>query len=58
MARYRIVTDEYAGYEAQCWRWWWPFWTQCGPLGNTHFSVEEAENYIRIKRKREVVKLI
>lgn len=26
--RYRIVHDNYLGYEAQVWRIWWPMWTQ------------------------------
>ena len=43
MAYYRIVTDEFAGYEVQSWRWWWPFWVQ-GTI-NTHSSIAEAEEY-------------
>jgi hypothetical protein len=41
---YRIVTDEYAGYEAQVWRWYWPFWSQMGI--NTHKTIEKARDYI------------
>lgn len=44
MAAYRIVTDNYSGYEVQEWRWWWPFWVQCGRV-NTHPTVERAEMY-------------
>ncbi len=54
MVRYRIVTDNYCGYEAQLWRWWWPFWVQLGGT-NTHISVERAEAYIS-RRIRRVVK--
>ncbi len=27
--RYRVIRDNYAGYEAQFRVWWWPFWQQC-----------------------------
>lgn len=43
MARYRIVTDRYRGYEVQSWRWWFPFWIQ--GTTNTHGTVEAAELY-------------
>lgn len=43
-AHYRIVTDKYAGFEVQVWRWWWPFWVQAG-FTNTHCSVEQAERW-------------
>ncbi len=51
-ARYRIVADNYAGYEAQYQPaflpGWWPLWTQCcnrtGGAGcNTSSSIEKAE---------------
>lgn len=45
MAKYRIVTDEYLGFEVQVRRWWWPFWVGAGI--NTHASVEGAERYAR-----------
>lgn len=55
MAKYRIVTDKYCGYEVQVWRWWWPFWVQ--PYCNTHLSIEAAERYAKdLNFKREVVK--
>lgn len=59
--RYRIVTDVYAGFEVQAWRWWWPFWIQCGGI-NTRSTVEAAEDYARSYAKqrqpRQVVKLL
>ncbi len=45
-ARYRVVRDNYAGYEVQIWRWWWPFWVPASPC-NTHISVERAEEWAR-----------
>lgn len=44
MTKYRIVTDNYSGYEVQARRWWWPFWVQCGTV-NTHQTIERAEQY-------------
>ena len=49
--RFRIVTDQYNGYEAQIKRWWCPVWLQIG-VCNTHFSVEDAEKYIIAKNKK------
>ena len=46
LKKYRIVRDSYAGYEAQVWRIWFPFWVQLGG-GNTHTSADQAEHYIR-----------
>lgn len=42
--RYRIVRDNYLGYEVQYWRLWYPFWVQAGG-SNTHDSLEEARLY-------------
>lgn len=53
MAHYRIVTDRYAGYEVQYWRWWWPFWIQAD-FGNTHDSVEKAERWAEAHAQRTV----
>jgi hypothetical protein len=44
-AYYRIVRDNYAGYEVQIWRWWWPFWQQVSI--NTHRDMVSAEQYAR-----------
>lgn len=56
MAKYRIVTDGYAGYEVQIWRWWFPFWVQLG-FTNTHSTIERAERYAR-GNARTVVKYL
>lgn len=53
MAYYRIVTDDYLGYEVQFWRWWWPFWASTG--GRTFSSVADAEHYALAHSKRDVV---
>ncbi len=50
---YRIVRDNYAGYEVQCRPWWWPFWYQAGFV-NTHVSLERAEQYALEHSKRYV----
>lgn len=44
--KYRIVRDNYAGYEAQYQLWWLPFiWLQCDVQDgiNTCSSIEHAE---------------
>ena len=57
MAKYRIVTDNYAGYEVQSWRWWWPFWIQGAT--NTHSTIEAAEEYAKsLAYKQHVVKVL
>lgn len=52
-AYYRIYNDQYCGYEVRVWRWWWPFWMQAGGT-NTHFTLERAEKYARIRANRLV----
>lgn len=52
LKKYRIVKDRYCGYEAQVWRFWFPFWCQM-QFSNTHQTIEEAEEFIR---KKGVVK--
>ena len=48
LREYRIVTDNYAGYEAQMRRWWhYPFWVQLGGV-NTHKSQEAAERHCKL----------
>jgi hypothetical protein len=57
--RYRIVTDEYLGYEVQYKKWWWPFWVQVGYTGglvNTWSTVESAERFARRHMQPDVVK--
>lgn len=54
MAKYRIVRGAYAGHKVQSWRWWFPFWVQCGGT-STHFTIESAERFA-MGQSREVVK--
>lgn len=51
--KYRIVRDNYAGYEVQIKRWWFPVWLQAG-FSNTHISIESAEAYARGHSQRFV----
>jgi hypothetical protein len=52
--RYRVVTDKYAGYEAQVKYWWFPLmWFQCFRI-NTNHSIEQAKQVIE-RHKRKVV---
>jgi hypothetical protein len=39
--KYRIVRDNFSGYEAQVWELWLPFWRQIN-FANTSPSVEKA----------------
>jgi hypothetical protein len=50
--RYRIVRDNYAGYEVQCWRFWFPVWIQCN-LTNTHSTIEAARRHAVRHSRRE-----
>lgn len=43
--RYRIVRDNYSGYEVQIRRWWFPIWLQLGGI-NTSPSIERARELI------------
>ena len=49
LKKYRVVSDAYLGFEAQCWRWWFPFWMEMWYNGttNTFSTKEEAINYIK-----------
>lgn len=40
---YRIVRDNYNGFEVQSRCWWWPLWTQ--GESNSHSTIEGAEAY-------------
>lgn len=53
MAEYRIVRDNYLGYEVQHRTWWWPFWRETG-FCNTHATVERAEEFARKHAQLEV----
>ena len=39
--KYRIIRDNYGGFEVQKWRWYFPFWLQLDGV-NTNLSVERA----------------
>ena len=39
--KYRIIRDNYAGFEVQKWRWYHPFWTQLNFV-NTNISINQA----------------
>lgn len=56
--KYRIVTDNYAGYEVQVWTIWFPFWVQVSYHGrgvNTFPSLDAAIHYIRTLKRGTVV---
>ena len=54
---YRIVTDNYCGYEVQEKKtkrflfWTWTWWEQCD-FSNTHSSIESAKEFIKNGAKR------
>ena len=51
--KYRIVRDNYCGYEVQFRYWWMPFYFQ-GDC-NTHVSVERALAYANKKRNKVIL---
>ena len=57
MTQYRVVTDDYAGFEVQQRSWWWPFWrTSPGPhfeYANTFFTKEDAIEWIKLLKAKE-----
>lgn len=59
--QYRIVRDDYLGFEVQERRrflWWWTSWRQTG-FSNTHSTVKHAEAYARkMARKREKQRVV
>jgi len=52
--RYKVTTDNYAGWQALTLTLPWPFWYQLGGT-NTHLTEQEAEMYIewQIKKKEK-----
>lgn len=52
--RYRIVRDNYSGFEAQVKYWWWPFWLQIDYITgcNTSYTVEQAREVVRFHYKK------
>ena len=53
---YRIVHDEYLGFEVQHRTWWWPFWRETG-FSNTHLTIERAEAFALADSRKEVKRL-
>lgn len=53
LQKFRIIADNYNGYECQIWRLWWPFWTQMDCV-NSHSSIEKAKKYIENYRNKKV----
>jgi len=51
--KYRIVCDEYNGYEAQFRYWWMPFYVQCF-VTNTATSIEKSKAIIE-KHKNPIM---
>jgi len=43
--KYRVVKDNYNGFEAQVWRWWFPFWIECF-FSNTSGTLDDAKEVI------------
>ena len=64
--RYRIVTDEYKGYEVQFKPWYSPFYRQIGDAAgrssNTSCTIDDAEGLIKAHKvgdiKSRVVKYV
>jgi hypothetical protein len=54
--KYRIVSDQYLGYEVQIWKIYWPFWIQCD-FCNTFISITAAENFAKGHAKIKVKNL-
>tara|TARA_R110002020_G_scaffold60135_1_gene163252 strand:+ start:162 stop:362 length:201 start_codon:yes stop_codon:yes gene_type:complete len=52
--RYRIVTDEFCGFEAQKKVWYFPFWMEIGT--NTYYTIEDAESFIGKHKERKKLK--
>ena len=46
--KYRIVTDNYSGYECQSKTFWFPFWVQMNKIYgiNTFSEIEKAKEFI------------
>lgn len=49
--KYRIVSDNFAGFEAQFKVWWFPFWIQCFGV-NTRATLESAIEVCKRHSKR------
>ena len=50
--KYRVVTDTYLGYEAQQWKWYFPFWVQvyyCNTGSTIEYSLKLIDDCIGSK---------
>lgn len=52
--KYRVVEDNYSGYEAQVKKWYFPVWLQIGFI-NTSPSIEGAKKHCEIHAKKLVI---
>lgn len=55
--KYKIIRDDFLGYEVRVRRWYWPFWTQpgnCGTSVNTFHTVERARAFALAVGRGEV----
>lgn len=55
--KYKIVRDDFCGYEVRIKRWWLPLWYQAG-WTNTHSSVEKAREYAKSHSQNHIVKYL
>lgn len=59
--KYRVVQDNYAGFEAQVKFWWFPVrWMQlsrfgCGVGTNTYPNLHEAERLCRVHARKSTI---
>lgn len=59
--KYRVVQDNYAGFEAQVKFWWFPVcWWQLCESGrargtNTYPTLQEAENLCRVHARKSTI---
>ena len=53
-SKFRIITDNFNGFEVQIKRWWFPFWVQCNyyDLVNSFSSIKEAKDWIKKGRPK------
>jgi len=60
--KYRIISDNFCGYEVQIRYWFFPIWLQCFEFPfntNTHKSLEDAKEFMEqhrngTKRKKHI----
>jgi len=54
--KYRIVPDNYLGYEVQVKKWYWPFWHM--PFINTNVSIRQATVLIEVLKATKQNKVV